>query len=66
MLIYPAVDLIGGRCVRLTRGEFDDATVYDVTPEATLARYAEAGASWAHVVDLDGAKAGAPQQHERR
>ena len=64
MLIYPAIDLISGRCVRLHQGAFDAATVYDVTPEATFAAYAEAGAVWAHVVDLDGAKAGEPRQHD--
>jgi phosphoribosylformimino-5-aminoimidazole carboxamide ribotide isomerase len=64
MLIYPAIDLIGGKCVRLRKGEFADATVYDVTPADSLQGYARAGAAWAHVVDLDGAKAGQPQQHE--
>jgi phosphoribosylformimino-5-aminoimidazole carboxamide ribotide isomerase len=63
MLIYPAVDLIGGRVVRLMKGAFDDATVYDLAPAQALAGFAEAGAQWAHVVDLDGAKAGAPRQH---
>lgn len=64
MLIYPAVDLIGGRCVRLSQGEFDRVTRYDASPAEALAGYADAGADWAHVVDLDGAKAGAPQQHD--
>lgn len=64
MLIYPAMDLIGGRVVRLLRGDFDAKTEYDVDPSQTLADFAGAGASWAHVVDLDGAKAGAPRQHE--
>jgi phosphoribosylformimino-5-aminoimidazole carboxamide ribotide isomerase len=63
MLIYPAVDLIGGRVVRLLRGEFDDATVYELAPGDALAGFAAAGAAWAHVVDLDGAKAGEPRQH---
>ncbi len=64
MLIYPAIDLIGGRCVRLVQGRFDDATVYPADPAETLAAFAAAGATWAHVVDLDGARAGAPAQHE--
>lgn len=64
MIIYPAVDLIGGKCVRLSQGEFDRVTAYEATPAQALARYAEAGARWAHVVDLDGAKAGAPRQHD--
>lgn len=65
MLIYPAIDLIGGRVVRLMRGDFDQATVYELAPEEALAQFAAAGALWAHVVDLDGAKAGAPRQHAR-
>jgi phosphoribosylformimino-5-aminoimidazole carboxamide ribotide isomerase len=64
MLIYPAVDLIGGRCVRLSQGEFDRITSYEGTPANALAAYAKAGAEWAHVVDLDGAKAAEPRQHE--
>lgn len=63
MLIYPAIDLIDGRCVRLVQGRFDDATVYPADPAETLAAFAAAGATWAHVVDLDGARAGAPAQH---
>ncbi|MFN3944750.1 MAG: HisA/HisF-related TIM barrel protein [Allosphingosinicella sp.] len=64
MIVYPAMDLMNGRCVRLAQGRFDDATVYPADPAAALARFAEAGASWAHVVDLDGARAGRPAQHE--
>ncbi len=63
MLIYPAIDLQRGRCVRLKQGRFDDATVYDVDPLARIESYAAVGAQWAHVVDLDGARAGAPRQH---
>jgi phosphoribosylformimino-5-aminoimidazole carboxamide ribotide isomerase len=63
MLIYPAVDLIGGRVVRLMKGAFDAATHYDVAPDVALRGFADAGAAWAHVVDLDGARAGAPRQH---
>lgn len=64
MIIYPAVDLIGGKCVRLSQGEFDRVTAYAATPADALTRYAQAGATWAHVVDLDGAKAAAPRQHD--
>ncbi len=64
MLIYPAIDLIGGRCVRLLQGAFDKATFYDVAPADALAAYDAAGAAWAHLVDLDGAKEGAPRQHD--
>lgn len=64
MILYPAMDLMGGRCVRLSQGRFDDRTDYAADPAEALARFAEAGAEWAHVVDLDGARAGAPVQHE--
>lgn len=64
MIIYPAMDLIGGQAVRLRQGRFDDATVYDTDPAEALAGFAAAGAEWAHVVDLDGAKAGEPRQHD--
>ncbi len=63
MILYPAIDLMDGRCVRLRQGRFDDAVVYPSTPAEALARYAAAGASWAHIVDLDGAREGAPRQH---
>lgn len=63
MILYPAIDLMDGRCVRLRQGRFDDAVIYPATPAEALARYAAAGASWAHIVDLDGARAGAPRQH---
>jgi phosphoribosylformimino-5-aminoimidazole carboxamide ribotide isomerase len=63
MLIYPAIDLRGGQCVRLLHGRFDKVTTYDDDPHARLAAFADDGATWAHVVDLDGARAGAPVQH---
>ncbi len=63
MLILPAIDLIDGRCVRLLHGRFDRATRYG-DPLEQIAAFAAAGASWVHVVDLDGAKAGAPRQTE--
>lgn len=64
MILYPAMDLLGGRIVRLRQGRFDDITYYEPTPAEALQAFAEAGAEWAHVVDLDGAKAGAPAQHD--
>jgi phosphoribosylformimino-5-aminoimidazole carboxamide ribotide isomerase len=64
MILYPAMDLIGGRIVRLRQGRFDEVTFYDPAPAEALRSFAEAGATWAHVVDLDGARAGAPAQHE--
>jgi len=63
MILYPAMDLMGGRVVRLAQGRFDDATAYRVDPAEALAAFAAEGATWAHVVDLDGARAGAPVQH---
>lgn len=64
MIVYPAIDLMDGRCVRLAQGRFDEATVYSDDPAEALARFAEAGARWVHMVDLDGAKAGRPVQHD--
>lgn len=64
MIIYPAMDLMGGACVRLAQGRFDDATTYSADPADALRAFADAGATWAHVVDLDGARAGAPRQHD--
>jgi phosphoribosylformimino-5-aminoimidazole carboxamide ribotide isomerase len=62
MLIYPAIDMMGGRCVRLALGKFEDVTTYG-DPTAQLAAFAEKGATWVHIVDLDGARAGNPVQH---
>ncbi|WP_114228566.1 MULTISPECIES: HisA/HisF-related TIM barrel protein [Sphingomonas] len=64
MIVYPAMDLIGGRPVRLRQGRFEEATFYDEAPAAALARFASAGASWAHLVDLDGTRVGEPVQHD--
>jgi phosphoribosylformimino-5-aminoimidazole carboxamide ribotide isomerase len=64
MLIYPAMDLLGGRCVRLSQGRFDAVTRYLTDPAEALAGFAAAGATWAHVVDLDGARDRSPRQHE--
>ncbi|MCH8616103.1 1-(5-phosphoribosyl)-5-[(5-phosphoribosylamino)methylideneamino] imidazole-4-carboxamide isomerase [Sphingomonas sp. SM33] len=64
MIIYPAMDLIGGRAVRLQQGRFDEVTAYPTEPLEALRSFAAAGAEWAHVVDLDGAKAGQPVQHD--
>jgi phosphoribosylformimino-5-aminoimidazole carboxamide ribotide isomerase len=61
MIIYPAIDLKGGRCVRLTQGRADQETVYAENPAEVAARFREAGSTWVHVVDLDGAFAGEPQ-----
>ncbi|MBN1656800.1 MAG: 1-(5-phosphoribosyl)-5-[(5-phosphoribosylamino)methylideneamino]imidazole-4-carboxamide isomerase [Anaerolineae bacterium] len=55
MIILPAIDLRRGRCVRLRQGRAEDETVYDDDPAAVARRWAEAGAEWLHVVNLDGA-----------
>jgi phosphoribosylformimino-5-aminoimidazole carboxamide ribotide isomerase len=60
--IIPAIDLQGGRCVRLVQGNFDQATVYGDDPAGVARRWEAAGASRIHVVDLDGAKDGEPRQ----
>jgi len=64
MILYPAMDLMGGKVVRLRQGRFDDATSYSDDPAQALEAFADAGAEWAHIVDLDGARAGEPVQHE--
>ncbi len=56
--IIPAIDLREGHVVRLRQGDYDRQTRYDVDPLTLAARYRDAGASWLHVVDLDGARAG--------
>src|SRR5437764_697845 len=58
VILYPAIDLKGGACVRLVRGEMASATVFNTEPAAQARHFAEAGFSWLHVVDLDGAFAG--------
>jgi phosphoribosylformimino-5-aminoimidazole carboxamide ribotide isomerase len=60
MLLIPAIDIQGGRCVRLRQGRMNDATVFSDDPVAMARRWAEAGARRLHVVDLDGAEAGRP------
>jgi phosphoribosylformimino-5-aminoimidazole carboxamide ribotide isomerase len=59
--VIPAIDLKEGRCVRLRQGRMEDATVYGDDPVAQAKRWEEAGADWLHLVDLDGAFAGAPR-----
>lgn len=60
MLIYPAIDLRGGRVVRLTQGDYDRMTVYADDPAQVARGFVEAGAHCLHAVDLDGAKDGSP------
>lgn len=59
MIIFPAIDLKGGKCVRLAEGDMNRATIYNDDPAAQARAFAEAGATALHVVDLDGAFAGA-------
>jgi len=58
MNIFPAVDLYGGKAVRLTRGDYDKMTVYSDDPPAMAKRFADAGAEYIHIVDLEGARYG--------
>lgn len=61
MLILPAIDLIGGRCVRLRQGDYTQTTEYHEDPVSLAKSFAEQGSEWLHLVDLDGAKAGKPE-----
>ena len=56
MIIYPAIDLIDGAVVRLHKGKFDQLTTYATDPVFVAQSYANAGATWLHLVDLNGAK----------
>ncbi len=60
MIVFPAIDILGGKAVRLAQGDYDRVTVYNEDPVAQAASFAEQGAEWVHVVDLDGARDGVP------
>ncbi|MEM1389208.1 MAG: 1-(5-phosphoribosyl)-5-[(5-phosphoribosylamino)methylideneamino]imidazole-4-carboxamide isomerase [Pseudomonadota bacterium] len=60
MILFPAIDLKDGQCVRLVRGEMDQATVFSDDPAGQAQAFAAAGCDWLHLVDLNGAFAGAP------
>src|SRR5207245_588548 len=66
--LYPAVDILGGNAVRLVQGDYADSTVYDEDPLSAARAWSEQGARYLHVVDLDGARSGAPANlsHLRR
>ncbi len=64
MEVIPAIDLRGGRCVRLYQGDFDRETVFSDDPQAVALQWQEQGARRLHVVDLDGARTGVPANHE--
>ncbi len=56
MILYPAIDLMSGKCVRLFQGDFNQKTNYNLTPESVAQKYKADGAYWLHLVDLDGAR----------
>ncbi len=64
MNLYPAIDLLDGRCVRLHQGDYDRATVYGDDPVGQARRFEAEGAPWIHVVDLDAARTGTPANRE--
>ena len=59
--IIPAIDIIEGRCVRLSQGDYTRSKVYDASPVDMAKRYADCGIKRIHVVDLDGAKSSSPK-----
>ena len=61
MEIIPAIDIIGGKCVRLSQGDYNAKTVYDASPEDMVKRFVDHGFMRIHAVDLDGAKSGCPR-----
>lgn len=62
--ILPAIDMMDGKCVRLVQGKFDQATVFADDPVEMAKRWADGGAEWLHLVDLNGSRIGAPQETE--
>ncbi len=60
MIVLPAIDILAGRAVRLAQGDYDRVTVYNEDPVAQARDFAEQGAEWIHIVDLDGARDGVP------
>lgn len=68
MILYPAIDIRGGRTVRLAQGDYERETAYDDDPVEAARRWKAEGARWLHVVDLDGAREGRPRnlEHVRR
>lgn len=59
--LLPAIDILGGKAVRLAKGDYDRVTVYNDDPAAQAQAFEDAGATWLHVVDLDGARSGQPE-----
>ena len=60
MILFPAIDLKDGKCVRLLRGDMQKATIFDVAPADQAKRFVDAGCEWLHLVDLNGAVEGRP------
>jgi phosphoribosylformimino-5-aminoimidazole carboxamide ribotide isomerase len=60
VIVFPAIDILGGRAVRLAQGDYERVTVYNEDPVDQARRFVDAGAEWMHVVDLDGARDGVP------
>ncbi|WEZ17240.1 1-(5-phosphoribosyl)-5-[(5-phosphoribosylamino)methylideneamino]imidazole-4-carboxamide isomerase [Bacillus safensis] len=63
-ILYPAIDMRNGKCVRLVQGDYDQETIYGDSPLDMAAQFVKEGAKWIHLVDLDGAKAGKRVNHE--
>ena len=61
MYLLPAIDILGGKAVRLAKGDYDQVTVYNEDPVEQARIFEDAGATWIHMVDLDGAKTGEPE-----
>ncbi len=64
LVIIPSIDLRNSKVVRLKQGDYSQQLNYDVNPLQVAASYANAGAKWMHVIDLDGAKEGRPGQRD--
>jgi phosphoribosylformimino-5-aminoimidazole carboxamide ribotide isomerase len=64
MQLYPAIDIRGGKCVRLRQGNYNDETIFADDPVDMAQKWKDAGAEWLHLVDLDGAREGRPVNHE--
>jgi phosphoribosylformimino-5-aminoimidazole carboxamide ribotide isomerase len=65
VILYPAIDIRGGKAVRLLQGDYERETIYNADPVSAAKRWADEGAEFLHVVDLDGAKAGEPRNLEQ-
>jgi phosphoribosylformimino-5-aminoimidazole carboxamide ribotide isomerase len=68
LILFPAIDIRGGKAVRLIQGDYEQETAYDDDPVVAARRWVDGGATWLHIVDLDGARAGEPVnlEHVRR